>query len=277
MAETKTTTEVLRDEITKNTELKPMHVHASNKAGHIALIPAQDGMVQVIDLKEYEPEFPKMVDETVPFLEISSFIKYVNEHKIAATRIFAQVNKTPVEFGAIIDYHAGTENEDYTADWCAHRATLTLQESDQFKLWKTYSGKFMTQDDFSEFLKDNRLDVFEPNNAELLDLVLMLEATSDSRCVGKTRTNEGMVAQYENTTQFNAGKENVPVPDTLKIRIPLYVGAEPVELVADFKFRVKDNAIKIGYRLLAIDKVLRDAVTGVRDQVQSRTETQVFI
>jgi uncharacterized protein YfdQ (DUF2303 family) len=236
---------------------------------HLALIP--EGM-ELADLSPYVPVLPERKQVDVFFSDIDSFIEYINEQKEETTRIFADTqNKL---FRGIIDYH-GTERG--AAQWLEHSAILKLRESEEFKVWNGANNKFFNQEEFCLFLKDYRLDIAEPDGATLIEIAMTLEATAESRCVSKVRTNEGMRLDFKEDVQARAGADGaLTIPDTLKIKIPLFLGTDPIELTADFKFRVNSGTVSFAFRLLGMEKVIRDSIKEAVEKIRKETETPVF-
>jgi hypothetical protein len=69
-------------------EVKTTVVQEDINNAQVALIP--QGM-EAVDLKKYLPGVPSRKRISNTFVEAASFIAYVNEHKNASTRIFAQI------------------------------------------------------------------------------------------------------------------------------------------------------------------------------------------
>lgn len=252
-------------------ELHPQLVDGGDNANQLVIVPEGTKLVNVT---REVPELPEFKHERRKLIDVPSFIGYFNEHKDENSRIFAQITQKPFTFEGIIDYH-GTAGK--PANWCRHCVTLTLNYTDRFLLWLNKSNESFSQEEFTEFLKDNRFDIVEPNNAQLLELAMHLEATRECRAEGSVRTNRGVTLSYEEVTSAHRGGVAVEVPDTLKIRLPMFQGGDEIEIPADFKFRIRDGRIVFAYRLLNVDNLIRNAVTAIRDRIEQETETPVYL
>lgn len=221
------------------------------------------------------PASPKRKVEHVKLTSLASFIAYVNEQKNESTRIFACLDKEPYTFRAIIDYH-GVNGK--PADWCEHDVVLTLAHSDQFKTWMKYNGEFMSQGDFAEFLKDNRMDIAFPDSASLATMVMRLDANVERNIRGKVQTNDGVMLSFEEKVSVTDGSGGtVRIPDRLGLSIPLFRGSSEIDLNADFKIRTSSGSgIAFGYRLLAMDSVLRTAIQSMSSRIESDTGVAVY-
>ena len=244
----------------------------SGNENHIMLVPEGSGM-KVVDLAEYMPLRPKTITEVRRLTEMKSFVAYVNEHKGPESRIF--FNPNDMVFHAVFDYHLPADaqvDKECRAGWLKHSAILELRNSPQFNTWNDYANYYHDQAEFAEFLKDNRYDVTAPANAELLDLVMALEATTTAHTAGKVRTNEGIVLQYEESVTTN-----VPVPDAITLSIPLFAHGSIMDIQADLKLRVEGQRIRFAVRLLGVEEKRRAALDDARAHIETQTETPVYV
>jgi uncharacterized protein YfdQ (DUF2303 family) len=232
--------------------------------------PGKDGEVLFQNLRAFMPECPSRVVSSRRLLDLASFLAYLAEYKRPESRVFAALEKEPATFTAVIDWHkplALAETAAVQAGWCGHEVTLELRSSIQFQAWKAKDGKMMAQADFAEFLKDNRLDVIQPCNADLLGLVMGLELTAERRCLGKVATNQGQALKFEEDVRAEQGGKPVVLPSEIKLALPLFVGGGLVQLTADFKVRMESGRLSFGYRLLGLDRAVRDAVELMRAEI----------
>jgi|GEM_PF-3355116 len=255
----------------ENKEIKRHEFGRSVNAAQIALIPLGQ---QAVDLKPFLPDRPERKQVGLKFYDAQSFVAYVNEQKSEFTRIFASIAKPPYMFKAVIDWHEPAGGK---ADWCEHQVTLELALSEQFRTWKEQDGNFMSQTEFAEFLKDNRFDILEPSGAEVLQLVMDLEATSEARCAGKVRDNDGVNLSFVENVNTSVGGQKVTVPNTLRLKMPFFENLDAVEITADFKFRTIEGKMFFGYRMLGIEKMLRDAVKAAQVRIAQETELPVYV
>ncbi|MEI3040053.1 MAG: DUF2303 family protein [Victivallales bacterium] len=251
-------------------DIIPRELEQNNKNGVVGLIP--DGM-QLIRLDEYLPDRPRRKQIELKLKNVKSFIQYVNEQKSDHTRIFGHLEE-PYSFRAVIDYH-GTSG--LAADWCEHNVTLELSLSEQYRCWKKISGSLFKQEDFVEFLKDNRLDIISPDNGQILQLCMELDAHKDSRCTGKVPTNAGMAFSFVEDVQTSCRGEKVEVPSSIRLRIPIFEGMPPVEIECDFKFRLTQGTMAFGVRMLGVEKMLREALDNARKEINEQTELPVYL
>lgn len=247
-------------------QIQPIEIQENLEQAQIALIPEK---LKIEDLREYIPTRPTRKMGLITLLSLESFIALVNEQKLPESRIFARIDHDPQTFHCEIDFHEGSTGK---AGFRAYAIDLMLRKSLQFQKWLGVNGKLMTQADFAEFLKDNRLDVTEPCGSDVLQMVLALEATEQFRCRSKVADNTGSILSFEQDTTTN-----VKIPSFIKLQIPLFVESETLELQAEFRFRIRDNKACFGIRLLGVERMLLDAVASVRKLIEEKTGVLVLV
>lgn len=255
-------------------DLKPFWLGVENDKVPMALVP--EGM-KLVNMEEFIPAGPERKEVNRTFTDPASFCGYINEQKNDASRIFAKFDYSGAGnfcFSAIIDYH-GVAGQ--PADWCMHQVHLKLELSDQFKAWKAINGKMFGQQEFAEFLKDNRLDIITPDNATIVELVEELEATVNQTFRGRTQTNKGMALGFDQDVQTNRKGAAVEVPEKIVIHVPVFLGMDPFDIDCDFKFRAESGRISFGIRMLAVDKLVRDTVLSAAETIRKETELPVYI
>lgn len=274
MNETENIAEALRTVFqwgARSSEIKHELLGRDDRAGQVALVP--EGMV-LTDLKPYLPQRPEWKIVARKFLDLDSFVAYVNEQKSSFSRIYGKTDKAPYLFKAIIDH---CEPAGGKADWEHHTAELALELSDNFKLWSAVNGKLMTQIQFSEFLKDNRLDISSPDNAGILEIVMDLEASADSKCVGKVPTNTGMAFSFREDVNASVNGKKVDIPTSIRLKMPVFLGMGEEEIECEFRFRLANGEMAFGIRMIGVDRMLRLAVMAARERIKERTELPVYI
>lgn len=237
----------------------------------IAIVPNAEGSSQIVDLSKFRLAKPLRKSVDTNLVDIQSFIEYVKEQGTSRTRVFGFLNSSPYRFTAIIDWHGTAEEE---ADWCEHKVSLILDLSDEFKSWKSRDGKMFSQDAFSEFLKDNRIDIVFPDAADVLQLVMCLDATAESRCKSKLQTNEGYSIQFDETINVSGP---LKVPSSIKILIPIFRGTDPIAIECEFKLRIVDSRPQFGIRMIGADRILIEALKKCSETIANKTEKKVFI
>lgn len=238
----------------------------------LALVP--DG-VSLQDLTGYLPQTPDRKRAAITLYDVPSFVLYVNEHKEAASRVFAQTHVEPYTFVAWLDFHGEGLG---SASWCTHTATMTLEETHEFKVWMAKNEEHFTQEEFALFVEDHRYDIIEPEGAEVLEIVETLKLMIDSKFVAVNRLNDGNKnLQWIRNVEANAGVEGqIGVPPTFMIRLSLFEGAKPVDIEARLRFNPRQGRLHFSYQLIRVRDAVQDALDKVVKQVHKDGAITVF-
>lgn len=250
-------------------KIAPVLLTEAVGAAQIAVDPCTQ---QIVNLAQFMPARPARRVGKIELHGCESFIRFVNEQKQSETRVFGFPDEVPARFVAEIDFHGAAD-----AGWRQYSAVLVLAQSQELAAWLGKNNQWLSQQEFADHLKDNRMDVASPDAAHLAELVNELELTVDRRATGKLPTNAGVkVAFVEEQSGTRNGKP-VEIPNMIELAIPFFVGAELTPLQADFRVKIIDGRISFGYRLLAIQRQVRDAVMQVRAQIEEQTKLPVFV
>ncbi|MGV9666961.1 DUF2303 family protein [Nocardia niigatensis] len=182
-------------------------------------------------------------------VDVASFVGLLamDEHRGAV--IFADEKRSALT--AVVNFHG----------WRDHRIALALSHSEQFKRWYTTSGNLMGQTAFAEFIEDNLADIVEPTGADMLELSQNFQATKSVEFEAGKRLASGAVRfKYLEQTDARAGIAGaLEVPESFVLALPIWRGGPRIELRAALRYRVERDGLRLGFKVLALDEVLRDA------------------
>lgn len=224
-------------------------------------------------LPEAHPQHPKCV---VKMRDAVSFIRYINDHKVAASRVYASMQ--PASFLGVIDDHhpvtAGDSSVSVQADWREFRVEFAVPASREWTLWNGANRKQMTQLAFAEFLQDNLPDVVVPDSTRLLELALNFEVTNG----GAFRSAQRLQNGDHNITiaSETAGASTVALPEFITLNIPVFENEPPRELLARLRYRAKDQLV-FWYELVRPHKVLEAAFRETWARIAEGTSVPVLL
>ncbi len=239
-----------------------------------AVIP-DDYKVHSLERLQYTDyaEVPHRKKGDVRLQEPKSFIEYWNLFHDEDSRIFGDLDGLWVK--AVLDYHrAGTK----PPRWGQHTVTLGVKPSDEWNTWIGHNGKKREQVDFAEFIEDNTPDIIDPSAATMLEVARTLSAKNDVEFASGIRLDNGQVKlTYKEEIKGSYGTGDVEVPERFTIRIPVFNGTAPVEIVARLRYRLNGGRIAFWYDLLRPTAILRAGFQKVIDQIEEATKSVVLI
>lgn len=173
-----------------------------------------------------------------------SLIEYVNRFGIMGSVLLADVDAGAIT--AVIDYHdASDKNKPGAVGGLFHKATFKLRPSEEWLRWNSFEGDLHDQAEFAAFLEENAVDIKRPDPADMIEISRDLEAVQGAEFKGSVRlTNGDRSFAYVTETKT---KNDVVVPQSFVLDIPLYAGEELVELEAALRWRPTAGGIKFGF------------------------------
>lgn len=220
------------------------------------------------------PERPRAV---VQLRDVASFVRYFNDHKTAASRIFARLD--PALFLAVFDEFSEVAEGDGVvwpqADWREFRAAFAVPASREWKLWNEVNLEQMSQLSFAEFLQDNLPDVTQPAGADLLELALKFEAAQSGSYIANQRLQDG--SHHLQWKADNNASGSVKLPEYITLSIPVFENEQPSELQARLRYRLKEGQLTLWYELVRPHKVLETAFRSAWDRIAAGTGAVILL
>lgn len=205
------------------------------------------------DLEPLKPLTPRRVIGTISLHTPDSLVGYVVEHNgDGQATVYADMPR--LRLTAVLN-----DDHDGGPDWRDHRAVVDLRPTPEWEAWTKSDGRLMTQEDFSEFLEQHAHEVISPDAATMIEVARTFEAKRDVQFRRAISPQSGAVeVQYDETIDGRAGRGSITVPDEFTIVASPFYGAEPLQVRARFRYRLRDGHLGVGYSLLHVDRLMDD-------------------
>lgn len=227
-------------------------------------------------VEDIEKILPRPVTKRaeVTLTEADSFIFYTKKHgSLDECVIYADVDYAAYScqlIGLINDHGADTPS------WRNHKAAFSPRLTVEWDRWIKANRKTMSQTDFGVFLEENLPDIATvtgmPTGAEILQMALAFEATSDKRFRSKTNLQSGGYSIEFVDEENHETRETMKVFERFTIGIPVFEGsanAYPIE--ARLKYRESSGKLSFWYELIRQDRVFKTAVMAELDRIKEAT------
>jgi uncharacterized protein YfdQ (DUF2303 family) len=204
-----------------------------------------------LELIDNDLKRPIRKSGTKEFTSVKSFCSYVNKHKSAdETVIIADEDKG--QMLAILN----DDGKEKPA-WADFKAYLKLGHSKQFQTWLCNREKKFNQEDFADFIEDNRTDLMvgtikidgaEFKNIsplELKRLILDLKMTMQESLSSKLDPVTGATSLSYVSEEI--GKGNVVIPEKFVIAIPIYKTGDIFQVTILLRLRVREDQASFYY------------------------------
>jgi uncharacterized protein YfdQ (DUF2303 family) len=223
-------------------------------------------------------ERPERIKGTVRVFDPDSFTSYYSRFADLDSRIFADDAKRSVT--AVLDYHEANDRVPRAGDaaavidnvtmprWGQHRVVLEMRHSEEWSTWIGANNKQMTQQQFSEFLEQNSIDIVDPKPAAIVEIARDLSGTTEVEFGAGLRMQDGQVRfKYTEQTKTSVGADQVTVPGEFVLGIPVFVGGNPGRVRALLRYRCKEGKLTFWYTLVRPEAYVRDAFAAARDLI----------
>lgn len=230
-----------------------------------------DDSLAVIDLERHSMN-PRRPRGTTIVHDPDDFATYVRRVAGYDTTVWADQSTRKIT--AVVNDHTDVaEGLDNPQGWRDHRVVLELQPDPEWEAWLRHDGRWIGQVEMATHLEDYGHLVTEPPSGVLLGVAQTLRATRTAEYDAQpTRLQTGDVAfSFRQTTRAQHGAGQLEVPEWFRVTLSPYIGHDPVDIDARFRFRVNDNSqLELGYQLSRADLVKRAAFDAVRTDVALR-------
>lgn len=236
-------------------------------------------VIDVRDQIQRTKDHPRRKTGSVTITQHDSFTDYLAKHALPETEVWADIDKDRVV--AVINAHgpaSGDPDDEGTAGWGDHRATLQLVPTQDWRDWTGNSGKMVSQTEFAEFVEQHLPNFVRPSAADMLELAQTIKGNTKVSFESSKRVKSGETAiEWREDTTAAAGKKGtLEIPDTIDLGMQVYEGGAPYKLTARFRYRIGGGQLALGYVLERAGDVKRDSFGQVVGQVAADTGREVW-
>ncbi|NUS79113.1 MAG: DUF2303 family protein [Streptomyces sp.] len=240
--------------------------------GHIYLVATAEGEVETIDLTG--PEFTGRLERktgTTTVRDSASFLTYYAKHHDENTEVYSDVEKLTVT--AVLDAHQAD-----TARFGGHRLHLALRKTKAWDEWTSLDGKLLTQDQFANFLEDHLAYLVDPDAATMLEIAQSIKASTKAEFQSSSRLQSGerKFSFVEDTKASAGAKGDIAIPETFKIAVPPFEGADAYSMTARFKYRIDRGQLALGFKLEQPEERARAAFADVLTTIAEGITTPIL-
>lgn len=201
------------------------------------------------------------------FFDSESFIEYIKKHKSAeSTEVYA--DQKGQQIVAVFDWHCASG-----PNWGLHRATLLFQPDPDWQAWAKNDRRAMSQQDFAEFLEDQREDIVQPAAATVMEACTNLEVTTTAAFSSRVRLSDGTIA-FSYSEDQKTGQ--VKIPQMIKLKLSPFTGLPSFQVDARIRTLIKDQKLTFKVLLDRPHKVIEEAIKEEVLKINEQTDIIVF-
>lgn len=211
------------------------------------------------DVKDFLPA-PGWINQEVILTHPESFCDYVKRYQdTEKTVVFA--DESAGQFVAVLDYHDGEVGD---RGQCEHVANYKCPLTENWIAWKGSDGKTFNQVALGRFLEKNLSDITTPRGADMLQLALNLEVHKSAVFESGIRLDNGQ-RQFRYTEEVRGTNKagEILIPDVFILKLPIFLDGPLHEILARFRYELKDGVLVLAYELVNPQEALRQAAKQV--------------
>lgn len=257
-------------------------ISASDAGTSAPVLAVPEGIV--VHTLEHLQAAPAHTDGITVLHRYDDFVTYVNDFKQDGARIFVEPK---LEFSnggtlatAILDFPRPGNPA-----WSSHKAQLVVSPSLEYRLLcKVVDAGLTDQPKFALALKELARFNTSLSSADLLEIVqtLTLQSKGDFASIEDNFTGS---ARFSYDVKVSASSEatkrlNIEVPTHIGFHMPVLLGGDAVDMVAEFMYRVppsKDEKVKMGLGLPDRAFVERAVLEATADKLAAATGLTVAV
>lgn len=237
---------------------------AAAKAQEINGVPfavVPDGYeIKVVDVEKHQTT-PSRPRGSVVLRDVEAFIDYVNHEKSEATCVF----RDGANLTAAFNHYGG---------WGDHIARFEARYTVSWTAWQGFDTKWLTQEDFANFLEERLGDVAEPDGATLLTSVTALKINRSVVFESNVKLSNGQVQlRYHEDLDGGSGPAgDILLPAKLTLGLTPFEGAPAFKVAARLRWALEGKNAKFRYLLgeearRVMDEAMEDIVSRCPFQV----------
>jgi uncharacterized protein YfdQ (DUF2303 family) len=248
----------------------------SHDAREFLIVPREYEVREITDAHGLFKAKPAYIKQSVTLQTKDSLVDYTNRFRGDDTILFADISANSIS--ALIDYHkaVGIDAPVGAANFGAHRATMALAYSEEWRIWTGISGHLKPQLEFARFIEENAADITAPSGAELLEAVRDLQARRKVNFTKAVRTaSDNEDFEYTDETETRSNKGNLELPTKFQLGLPVYFGEPPTELYGFLRWKLDEGALMLGVQLHRAEHVRQAVFRQIVLDVAGRTSCPV--
>jgi uncharacterized protein YfdQ (DUF2303 family) len=242
---------------------------------HVVAVDVDHGLqVQTIDEEHTQP-LPRRAKGDRKVGEVDSFLAELVRRPLIATGTLWGNADT----GTLTAVYNDHDPAPYVGGWRDDRLVLQLKADADWKAWHEMSGQFFGQVGFGDKVEDLLHTVISPDQAELLEVIDSVRASSKGSFESTIeRSNGGQKIAYKEEVNASAGRSrDLEVPQLITLLLRPWEGHDvQYEIDAYFRLRVQQGTLALGVKLKPTRQIVRQAWEEITSKVSAAVDKPVY-
>ncbi|UXE04857.1 hypothetical protein SEA_EUDORIA_53 [Gordonia phage Eudoria] len=226
--------------------------------------------VETVDLREFIPGVTASAEAGTRLVtDVPSFLAELVRYSIDPQFSTLWGDETKGRVEAIYNDHANDG-----AGLRDNRLRLELRADQDWTAWHQLSGQYLRQEEFGDRVEELLHTVVEPAQADLMEVIDSIRATSKGSFESKiSRADGGQQLEYKEDVSTTAGKSGqLEVPKTVTLAIRPWEGLDTYKVEGWFRLRVQNGQLSLAIKLKPTRSILRAAWADVIEQIEKHLD-----
>ncbi|AMS02449.1 hypothetical protein SEA_ZIRINKA_50 [Gordonia phage Zirinka] len=226
--------------------------------------------VETVDLREFIPGVTASAEAGTRLVtDVPSFLAELVRYSIDPQFSTLWGDETKGRVEAIYNDHANDG-----AGLRDNRLRLELRADQDWTAWHQLSGQYLRQEEFGDRVEELLHTVVEPAQADLMEVIDSIRATSKGSFESKiSRADGGQQLEYKEDVSTTAGKSGqLEVPKTVTLAIRPWEGLDTYKVEGWFRLRVQNGQLSLAIKLKPTRSILRAAWADVITQIEQHLD-----
>ncbi|AVI03683.1 hypothetical protein SEA_CONFIDENCE_53 [Gordonia phage Confidence] len=237
----------------------------------VAATTAERGLqVEVVDLRDKIPGTIASAEAGTRLVtDVPSFLAELDRYSLQPELSTLWGDETKGRVEAIYNDHANDG-----AGLRDNRLRLELRSDQDWAAWHQLSGQYLRQEEFGDRVEELLHTVVEPAQADLMEVIDSIRATSKGSFESKiSRADGGQQLEYKEDVSTTAGKSGqLEVPKTVTLAIRPWEGLDTYKVEGWFRLRVQNGQLSLAIKLKPTRSILRAAWADVINQIEQHLD-----
>lgn len=211
---------------------------------------------------------PQRIVASPEFHSVEGFLDYTEEFAQDGTRIF--VDKGQWRFFTIFDSHAPN-----APAWGDHCASLTLNLSPEWRLFKRIDGDRMSPQELAELLEENLAYFVGPlEGAELLTMAqnLKVDLKGDLQINSSTQSGLRLLSiRDDSTVAGRSGEKELAFPEKVELKLRIFDNHHAYPISVFLRYRASKEGVRFWFKIPDPDGIEEEAFTQAVDEIRDKS------
>lgn len=218
---------------------------------------------------------PQRIVASPEFHDVDGFSEYVDEFRQEGSRIFVDAND--LRLSTVFDCHAPGKPA-----WGDHSSSLVFSYANEWKKFKSYDGRKMTNTDFAEFIEDHVAYIRNDklSGADILTMAQNMKVQFKGVLEVESTLHAGLrnlTIRDDHTLKAQKGDKLIAFPEKLKLALRVFRGDTAFSIEVFVRYRAEKEGLVFWIKIPDAEAIQEAAFDAAVGRVREKTGLPVLM